>query len=73
MSDIIKTPWSKELVDTLNKYQKCGAVHPYTCGDCRDKMKRFATDGDIWIYLDNGKYITAYQLSDLIPYYPERK
>lgn len=37
MSDILKTPWPKEVVDKLNEYQKSGKFHPYTCGHCRDK------------------------------------
>jgi hypothetical protein len=32
------TPWPKELVDKLNAQQKSGAVHPYTCGNCRDNL-----------------------------------
>src|ERR1035441_7808567 len=37
MSDLIKAPWPKELVEKLNQYQKCGSYHPYTCGYCRDR------------------------------------
>jgi hypothetical protein len=40
---ILEAPWSKELVDTLNEYQR----NPYTCGACRDKYHtRFYVDGD---------------------------
>jgi hypothetical protein len=37
MTDMIKPPWSKELVDKLNENQHSGIYHPYTCGNCRDK------------------------------------
>ncbi len=33
---IIEPPWSKEIVDKLNKYQHWNGVHHYTCGFCRD-------------------------------------
>ena len=47
MNDKIKAPWSKELVDRLNQYQKCNRYHPYTCGYCRDKHGiRFIKDKD---------------------------
>lgn len=36
--DIIRAPWSKELVDLLNRYQKSNGVHPYTCGFCRNNL-----------------------------------
>jgi hypothetical protein len=36
--DNVKTPWSKEFIDLMNKYQKSGDFHPYTCGECRDKL-----------------------------------
>jgi len=43
-----KTPWSKEEVDELNRYQHSPGVHPYTCGYCRDKL-------GIWfLQQDNG-------------------
>ena len=35
---VIKAPWQKELVSTLNKYQKNGLFHPYTCGKCKSNL-----------------------------------
>lgn len=29
---MIKTPWTQEHVDKLNKYQNNSPFHPYTCG-----------------------------------------
>lgn len=34
----IKPPWPKDVVDKLNQQQKSGEFHPYTCGNCRDKL-----------------------------------
>jgi len=46
----ISPPWPKELVDKLNKQQRDGSVHPYTCGHCRDKLGTWflkQTDGTL--------------------------
>ena len=32
MNKQIKTPWTKEQVDSLNEYQRRGGFHPFTCG-----------------------------------------
>jgi hypothetical protein len=29
-------PWTSEQVASLNEYQRSGAFHPFTCGQCRD-------------------------------------
>lgn len=34
----ITTPWSDELVKLLNESQYDGKHHPFTCGECRDKL-----------------------------------
>ena len=31
-------PWSDELIEILKWYQFSGVYHPYTCGNCRDKL-----------------------------------
>lgn len=31
-----KAPWSKTQTGNLNRWQKSGLVHPFTCGTCRD-------------------------------------
>lgn len=32
MSDIITAPWTTEQVDALNRFQRSGMFHPFTCG-----------------------------------------
>lgn len=36
MNDILKAPWTKEVVKALNAFQRIDVVHPFTCGrdDC---------------------------------------
>jgi hypothetical protein len=34
----ITPPWPDEFVQQLNENQHNGKYHPYTCGDCRDKL-----------------------------------
>lgn len=52
-------PWTQEQIDALNKWQKCGYVHPYTCGgkidgkDCREDL--IATK-DGWVCPKNCGY-----------------
>lgn len=36
--DIAKAPFTPEQVESLNDYQKSGAMHPFTCGYCRDRL-----------------------------------
>lgn len=31
MPDIVKAPWTDEQVANLNRWQKCGYVHEFTC------------------------------------------
>jgi hypothetical protein len=46
MVGIIKAPWTVEQVLNLNHWQRCGRVHPYTCGRCRDELgTHFLLDG----------------------------
>jgi hypothetical protein len=33
----LKTPWTKEQVDSFNKQQNDGEHHPYTCKNGRNK------------------------------------
>lgn len=33
---IVRAPWTDEQVAALNRWQKSGVVHPFTCGN-RDK------------------------------------
>lgn len=28
----VKTPWTQEQIDALNRFQQEGGMHPYTCG-----------------------------------------
>ncbi|MFD9443360.1 hypothetical protein [Streptomyces sp. NPDC060001] len=32
MSNLIRAPWTAEQVDALNRFQKEGGMHPFTCG-----------------------------------------
>jgi len=36
--ETINPPWSDEVVQKLNENQHNGRFHPYTCGNCRDKL-----------------------------------
>ena len=38
MAEIITAPWTIEQVLDLNHWQRSGRVHPYTCGQCRDRL-----------------------------------
>ncbi len=29
---MVKAPWTDEQVENLNRYQKSGSFHPFTCG-----------------------------------------
>jgi len=50
----ILAPWSDELVNRLNDYQRCGGGHPYTCGTCRDKYHtRFIVKNGKLVYAPN--------------------
>lgn len=31
-------PWTPEEVRSLNDYQRCGWLHPFTCGWCRETL-----------------------------------
>lgn len=39
-SGIVRAPFTPEQVERLNKWQQCGVVHPFTCGnpDCRSDL-----------------------------------
>jgi hypothetical protein len=32
-----RPPWTHDQVGSLNAYQESGALHPFTCGACRDR------------------------------------
>lgn len=34
----VEAPWSQDIVDRLNAYQKSGFFHPYTCAECRSDL-----------------------------------
>jgi hypothetical protein len=42
----IKAPWSQEQIDALNRYQREGNFHPFTCGGNRSDAahKRYAEE-----------------------------
>lgn len=45
--DIVRAPWSKDQVASLNEFQVSGAMHPFTCGYCRDNYgTRFIQQDD---------------------------
>jgi hypothetical protein len=33
MIDVIRPPWTVEHVAALNRFQRCGRMHPFTCGN----------------------------------------
>jgi hypothetical protein len=41
-------PWTPDEVESLNEYQRSGAGHPFTCGQCRDVR------GTTYMYTDEG-------------------
>lgn len=45
MREIIKTPWSAEQIEALNRYQKIGLMHPYTCGENRKDENHLDGEG----------------------------
>jgi hypothetical protein len=48
---MVKTPWTEEQVDNLNRWQRCGRVHPFTCaGDRADAAHKAYADehGEDW-------------------------
>lgn len=32
MADVIRAPWTQDIADALNRYQRGGRYHPFTCG-----------------------------------------
>jgi hypothetical protein len=32
VADIIRAPWTQEVADALNAFQRAGRFHPFTCG-----------------------------------------
>ena len=34
----IEAPWDHDIVERLNAVQKCGWIHPFTCGSCREDL-----------------------------------
>ena len=43
-----KTPWSAEQINSLNSFQKCGRIHPFTCGNDKCRSDLIATPSG-WI------------------------
>lgn len=35
----MKPPFTQEIIDNFNAYQKAGYVHPYTCGNCSTELE----------------------------------
>lgn len=35
----IVAPWSSAVVTALNRYQRLGRYHPYSCGECRRDLE----------------------------------
>lgn len=38
MADFTNAPWTDEQVEALNAHQNNRNVHPFTCGQCRDRL-----------------------------------
>jgi len=41
----IRPPWTPEQVEALNRYQKSGLMHPYTCGGNRKDENHLDNEG----------------------------
>lgn len=39
-----KAPWTKEIVEALNIYQRHGRFHPFTCGNRSDGSHPFESE-----------------------------
>lgn len=53
MTDVAKpnicgAPWTPEQVMALNKYQRAGWMHPFTCGICRERLGTRDAEGN-WV------------------------
>lgn len=51
MDDKLRTPFTAEQVEQLNKFQDSGLYHPFTCGNSSRHRNLVAT-ADGWICLD---------------------
>ncbi|WP_340667950.1 hypothetical protein [Bradyrhizobium ottawaense] len=50
MTDPIKPPWTPEQVDALNRFQRLGVFHPFTCPDPHDGADRaLVATRDGWV------------------------
>ena len=50
----MNTPWDKETVEALNKYQHSGQFHPYTCGNDECRANNHHVNGDVLVATEEG-------------------
>lgn len=48
-NELIHAPWDAEQIELLQGYQKCGRVHPYTCGNGGHSHGVLTPTPDGWI------------------------
>lgn len=48
---ITRAPWTFEQVEALNRFQKCGRFHPFTCGNNSGHQDLLATESG-WVCTD---------------------
>ena len=56
MSHQIKAPWTEDQVSSLNGWQTCGYVHPFTYGDGDEQIDLIATP-DGWVAVEGGPVV----------------
>lgn len=69
MSNKIEPPWTAEQVEALNRFQKAGFMHPFTCPDSHDGDRDLTATPDGWICLKCGytqKWAHAFMLEEPI-------
>lgn len=49
--DLLLAPWTPEQVAALNAYQRCGQMHPFTCGK-RDRHR--STNAGVLVAVEHG-------------------
>jgi len=47
--DKIRPPWNPKTVDALNRFQRIGTVHPFTCGNEHEGDRDLVATKDGWI------------------------
>jgi len=54
-----EAPWTEDQVASLNGWQACGLVHPFTYGDGEDQVDLVATK-DGWVAAPSGPVVQSW-------------